>query len=587
MKKWINNMSIRAKIMLITTPLTIALILSVIIMAVTVNTTMTNTKDIYNDKLYSINNALVSADRDFYQALIAATQHFDMVNGFSLVPEDILSDLTAMKLADFEKNRDQVLSNLEKAVGFAKDDKLLYLELKSESNQSFEQLYNNFKSGYSAWLKLYDVKTDTGDFATWNDEFDKLRNNLDEMEGITDDWAEKASKTLIGQIQAQVITISVIFTIVIVLLFAFEFYGIHQIRTSMQSTRDNIDKLSGGDLTVKFPADDELGKDEVGQMAKSAKLLSNKLREVMTTSNEMANQLSESGTDLASSANQASQASDQVTSAVGEIAKGAVSQADNVRSASENTENIGTNIETIVENVKEMDSVASEMKSACDNAMDSLGKLIRQSEEVTSSVKEIGDTINSTNDSAKKISEFTQAITDISAQTNLLSLNASIEAARAGDAGRGFAVVADEIRQLADQSKDSADKIKGIVDQLLSDSASSVSVLEKLNESFGMQAEQLESTRSTMEVMNGNVASVRDTSASISKRVSSLDSAKNELTSIVSDLSAISEENAASTEETNASMEELNSTFTIITDSASKLQVLASDMKDTISYFKV
>ena len=587
MKKWINNMSIRAKIMLITTPLTIALILSVIIMAVTVNTTMTNTKDIYNDKLYSINNALVSADRDFYQALIAATQHFDMVNGFSLVPEDILSDLTAMKLADFEKNRDQVLSNLEKAVGFAKDDKLLYLELKSESNQSFEQLYNNFKSGYSAWLKLYDVKTDTGDFATWNDEFDKLRNNLDEMEGITDDWAEKASKTLIGQIQAQVITISVIFTIVIVLLFAFEFYGIHQIRTSMQSTRDNIDKLSGGDLTVKFPADDELGKDEVGQMAKSAKLLSNKLREVMTTSNEMANQLSESGTDLASSANQASQASDQVTSAVGEIAKGAVSQADNVRSASENTENIGTNIETIVENVKEMDSVATETKSACDNAMDSLGKLIRQSEEVTSSVKEIGDTINSTNDSAKKISEFTQAITDISAQTNLLSLNASIEAARAGDAGRGFAVVADEIRQLADQSKDSADKIKGIVDQLLSDSASSVSVLEKLNESFGMQAEQLESTRSTMEVMNGNVASVRDTSASISKRVSSLDSAKNELTSIVSDLSAISEENAASTEETNASMEELNSTFTIITDSASKLQVLASDMKDTISYFKV
>ena len=587
MKKFINNLSMRAKIMLISTPLTIALILSVFIMAVTVNTTLTNTKNIYNDKLYNINNALVSADRDFYQALSAATTHYDMSNGFATVAPEAFNEILAGQLADFNKNKEQVLSNLEKAVDKAKTEASLYKETKAADGESFESLAAKFKTAYTNWLGLYDVEKSTGDFPKFSEDFNSVRDYLDEMEEITDTWAEAASKKLVGGIQAQVLTISVIFIIVIIGLFACEAYAIHLIRVSMQDTKNKIDKLASGDLTIKFPADDELGKDEVGQMAKSAKLLSDKLREVMTASTEMANQLSESGTDLASSAHQASQASEQVTSAVGEIAKGAVSQADNVRNASENTENIGSNIETIVGNVQEMDTVASEMKSACDNAMDSLGKLIRQSEEVTSSVKEIGDTINSTNDSAKKISEFTQAITDISAQTNLLSLNASIEAARAGDAGRGFAVVADEIRQLADQSKESADKIKGIVDQLLADSASSVSVLEKLNESFGMQAEQLESTRSTMEVMNGNVASVRDTSASISTRISSLDNAKNELTGIVSDLSAISEENAASTEETNASMEELNSTFTIITDSAQKLQVLARDMTDTISYFKV
>ena len=234
-----------------------------------------------------------------------------------------------------------------------------------------------------------------------------------------------------------------------------------------------------------------------------------------------------------------------------------------------------------------MDSYAEEMKEACDKAMDALEKLIRQSDEVTESVRDIGDTITSTNESAKTISAFTQAITDIATQTNLLSLNASIEAARAGDAGRGFAVVADEIRQLADQSSDSADKIKGIVEKLLADSASSVSVLEKLNESFGVQAKQLDSTKVNMESMSGNVAHVKDTSTHITGRITSLNEAKNGLLEIIADLSAISEENAASTEETNASMEELHATFTMISESASRLQGLANELADIISYFKL
>nr|MCR4643571.1 methyl-accepting chemotaxis protein [Lachnospiraceae bacterium] len=293
------------------------------------------------------------------------------------------------------------------------------------------------------------------------------------------------------------------------------------------------------------------------------------------------------GTELADSASQASQASDQVTDAVTEISKGAVAQAESVENAVGNTDEIGKNIEAITGNVNEMDSYSEEMKDACDKAMASLEKLIRQSDDVKASVREIGDTINSTNESAKTISAFTQAITDIATQTNLLSLNASIEAARAGDAGRGFAVVADEIRQLADQSSESADKIKSIVERLLADSASSVSVLEKLNESFGVQGEQLDSTKANMVSMSGNVTSVKDTSTSISKQVSALNEAKNSLMEIISDLSAISEENAASTEETNASMEELNATFTIISESAVKLQGLSADLTRTISYFKV
>ena len=90
-----------------------------------------------------------------------------------------------------------------------------------------------------------------------------------------------------------------------------------------------------------------------------------------------------------------------------------------------------------------------------------------------------------------------------------------------------------------------------------------------------------------MESMSVNVTSVKNTSSGISKQVSMLNEAKNGLMGIISDLSAISEENAASTEETNASMEELNATFTIISESAGRLQGLAEELKNNISYFKV
>ncbi|WP_026660721.1 methyl-accepting chemotaxis protein [Butyrivibrio sp. AC2005] len=381
--------------------------------------------------------------------------------------------------------------------------------------------------------------------------------------------------TMIGISAALVIILSIIGYIVS-----------SKISVKMRAIADELDHLSQGTLQLNIDETSVARNDEIGLLADGAKTLSNKLGEVIRTTMNMSNELKKSGSELSDSANQASQASSQVSEAIDEISKGAVSQAESVETAAGNTQEIGNNIEVVTDNVDQLQNYAKEMKESCIAAMDALNRLISQSNEVQASVREIGQTIDSTNESAKEISKFSEAITNIASQTNLLSLNASIEAARAGDAGKGFAVVATEIGQLAVQSSESADEIKKIVEKLVADSEASVEVMQKLNANFEVQETQLDDTKSNMQSMADNVDNVSESTENISSRIEELNSAKDHLVNIISDLSAISEENAASAEETNASMQELNATFTIITEAAGSLQDLAANMTDVISYFK-
>lgn len=359
------------------------------------------------------------------------------------------------------------------------------------------------------------------------------------------------------------------------------------ISKSFKDIVKGMDELAHGHLGITLQERTLKRNDEIGQIGECARVLDEKLVEVIGEAKRLSTDVNKAGDELAGSADTASQASNQVTTAVDDITRGSVTQAESVETSANNTNDIGNNINGVSENISKLNELAMDMQKSCDRVSGTMVELLQQNDTVITSVDQIGEAIKDTANSVQNIKDATSAITAIATQTNLLSLNASIEAARAGEAGKGFAVVADEIRELADQSKEAADKINGIVERLVADSEGSVRNVAELTSAFEQQSEKIRMAKEDMDELSVGAGNVLDSSQGVENMTRSMNEAKESLINVINDLSAITEENAASTEETNASMEELNATFATITEAASDLQKLAAQLDDEISFFQI
>ena len=258
--------------------------------------------------------------------------------------------------------------------------------------------------------------------------------------------------------------------------------------------------------------------DEVGDIARAIQSLIDSLHEIITSITDSSKALEEFSDQFTSSFKLISTSISNVNIAVDEIAGGATSQAHETMSANQRVNEMGQALEETSHNVETLNSSSEKMKEYNKTAGKNLEELTEISEKTKESVNEVQKQTNLTNQSAQQIREATELITDIAAQTNLLSLNASIEAARAGENGRGFAVVADQIRNLSEQSRQSAERIVQIVNDLLENSDTSVKTMNEVTDNIKVQNDKLCETEQMFKSLNTEIYEVTEAITQISEQ---------------------------------------------------------------------
>ncbi|MEH7226167.1 methyl-accepting chemotaxis protein [Bacillus sp. JJ1566] len=344
-------------------------------------------------------------------------------------------------------------------------------------------------------------------------------------------------------------------------------------------------RIADGNLKV-----DEIpvkGQDEIGLLSKSLNVMNYSLRSMIQEISTVSEQVTSKSSELMISSNEVKAASQQIASTVQELSTGAEEQAhsstqlakmmeeytEKIQSANQN----GSQINESSQNVLEMTKKGHEFMNASTEQMNKINSIMEYSVEKVKGLDE----------QTKQISTLVKVIRDIADQTNLLALNAAIEAARAGEHGRGFAVVADEVRKLAEQVSHSVKDITDIVNSIQTESNSVAQGLLNGYSQVDEGAKQIQVTGQTFKDIYDAVTVMVERIKSISENLGTIASNTVEMNLSIDNIAAVSEQSAAGIEQTSASVQQTNSSMETISDHSELLSDLASRLNTMISKFKL
>ena len=373
-------------------------------------------------------------------------------------------------------------------------------------------------------------------------------------------------------------------TILLIIFGAILFYVAELIRKPIKQTAECIDTIAHGDITQ--PIEIHAIMDETFTLVTAAKLLQEKLGEIITNVTSTSNQLKDNVDNLKSLADLSSSGASQISTTMEELASTASTLAENVQTVNQNAIEMGDNIDEIFKDVESLSDNTQQMNDAKEVATEAIDTVITNTNSTVELISKVKDQIDETNEAIKQINTAVELIVDITSQTNLLSLNASIEAARAGAAGKGFAVVAGEIKQLAEESAKGAESIKAVTQNIIKQSGESVAMVEQIKELVDTESESVNATKENFDVLNNciqhNIASVK----SIDSKTKALDELKGLIIGSITELSAISEENAASNQEVTASVTNISSNVENIDEVTQEVLNSSDTLSELMTYFK-
>ena len=387
-----------------------------------------------------------------------------------------------------------------------------------------------------------------------------------------------------------IVNVTVISVVIGLLAIAAVFFFIVRMLSPLEYAAGAVEKLAALDFRendVRKEARFARLRDEAGNIMNAVLKLRGELTGVVADLKTQSKALFTQSDSLSESAANTMANMKDTDRAVDEMANGATMLAQETQSASESVVEIGNMIDEVNDNSEALAKDADDMKELGENAENILKQLIDGQHEMVEHIGVVSDKTHEANQAAEKIAEVVSLITEIASQTNLLSLNASIEAARAGDAGRGFAVVAENIKQLAEQTTSSAADIQDIIHDLETKSNETVEKTDAVNKIVNKQSEDMKKTADILNQVIKGIIGLIDRIDGIATSVANMDKSKEKVVDVIQNLSSVSQENAASTEETSASTSMAMGTIEGIANEAVQLKQIAQDLEDRMNAFVI
>lgn len=346
-----------------------------------------------------------------------------------------------------------------------------------------------------------------------------------------------------------------------------------------------IEDVANGNIEADFSVVKE-SNDEIGLIIEKMKELTQSLGSIVGKIRNSSDTMSSNRYELNDTSSQTLAANNEISKAVEDVAEGSTGMAASISKINENLLEMSNETKDINASVDEIKNQTVAVQDSSKIMNDKIKSMQDSSHKMDEGISAISKRIETVNTTVDKVSNIVSVIEEISSETNLLSLNASIEAARAGDAGKGFAVVAQEIRVLSDNTNTELENIKQIISSLVEECRYCVQASGTIVEDNAKQKEEIKAVLDEFGSLDEQIQKTAEKADEIEELVTAMIELNDDITKSSNSLTDVSAANAAATEEMNANIEELNAMMHGVSEMAEHMNNESDGLKEALSFFR-